>query len=29
MLNKPIHASKQIDGMSMSAEFHRDTRRLL
>jgi len=28
MLNKPIQASKQIDGMSMSAEFHRDTGRL-
>jgi hypothetical protein len=28
MLNKPIHASRRIDGMSMSAEFHRDTGRL-
>ncbi|WP_241202371.1 MULTISPECIES: hypothetical protein [unclassified Caballeronia] len=28
MLNKPIRASKHIDGMSMSAEFHRDTGRL-
>jgi hypothetical protein len=28
MLNKLIHTSKRIDGMSMSAEFHRDTGRL-
>lgn len=28
MLNKPIRTSKRIAGMSMSAEFHRDTGRL-
>jgi hypothetical protein len=28
MLNKPIRASTSNDGMSMSAEFHRDTGRL-
>ncbi len=28
MLSKPVRASRQIDGMSMSAEFNRDTGRL-
>jgi hypothetical protein len=28
MLSKPVRASTQIDGISMSAEFHRDTGRL-
>jgi hypothetical protein len=28
MLNKPIHVSKRIDGMSISAKFNRDTGRL-
>jgi hypothetical protein len=28
MLSKPVRASKRIDGMLMSAEFHRDTGRL-
>jgi hypothetical protein len=28
MLSKPVRASRQIDGMAMSAEFNRDTGRL-
>jgi hypothetical protein len=28
MLNEPIHASKQFDGIEMRAEFHHDTGRL-
>jgi hypothetical protein len=28
MINKPVLASKHVDGMPMSAEFHRDTGRL-
>jgi hypothetical protein len=28
MLSRPVRASRHIDGVSMSAEFHRDTGRL-